>query len=162
MVEVDLDHQHADDLFLVAHGRSKEVTPLARGGAQAEKAPQAPGHGFAEIRPEGEIAPDEAVVFIPVGGGQGLATGVHQVHHFGAGLRADIAQQAIGRVQPALLLGARKGLAQGRQVAEDLRQHFVAVQGAQQVGDVEVEGLAVLPGQFAAVIALGQMFERPQ
>ena len=53
--------------------------------------------------------------------------------------------------------GAQRG-----QVAEDLRQHFIAVQGAQQVGDVEVEGLAILPGQFAAVIALGQVLQRPQ
>jgi hypothetical protein len=52
--------------------------------------------------------------------------------------------------------------AQGRQVAEDLRQYLIAMQGAQQVGDIEVEGLAVLAGQFAAVIALGQMLQRPQ
>ena len=36
------------------------------------------------------------------------------------------------------------------------------MQSAQQVGDVEVEGLTVLSGQFAAVVTLGQMFQRPQ
>ena len=49
-----------------------------------------------------------------------------------------------------------------RQVAEDLRQGFVAVQGAEQVGDVQVEGLAVLRGQFFLVIAFGQVMQGPQ
>ena len=162
VVEVDLDHQHADDFFAIAHGSGEEVAAFGGGRAQAEKAPEPPGHGFAEIRPEGKIAPDETVVFVPVGGGQGLARGVHQVHDFGAGLGADVFQQAVGvALGDAIVRRAEHG-AQGRQVAEDLRQHFITVQGAQQVGDVEVEGLTVLPGQFAAVVTLGQMLQRPQ
>ncbi|MNK83354.1 hypothetical protein D3C87_1031660 [compost metagenome] len=162
VVEVDLDHQHANDFFAVAHAGSEEVTALGGGRAQAEKAPEPPGHGFAEIRPEGKVAPDETVVFVPVGGGQGLAGGVHQVHDFGTGLGGDVFQQAVGIALGDAIVRCTEHGTQGRQVAEDLRQHFIAVQGTQQVGDVEVEGLTILTGQLAAVVTLGEMLQRPQ
>ncbi|MCY1411654.1 hypothetical protein D9M71_270440 [compost metagenome] len=162
VVEVDLDHQHPYDFFAIAYAGGEEVTALGGGGTQTKEAPEPPGHGFAEIRPEGKIAPDKAVVLVPVGGGQRLAGGVHQVHDFGTGLGGDIFQQAVGIALGDAIVRCTDNSAQGRQVTEDLRQHFIAVQGAQQVGDIEVEGLTILAGQFAAVIALGQVLQRPQ
>ncbi|MNK83296.1 hypothetical protein D3C87_1031010 [compost metagenome] len=162
VVEVDLDHQHADDFFAVAHGGSEEVAAFGRGRAETEKASEAPGHGFTEVRTEREIAADETIVFVPVRRRQRLPAGVHQVHDFGTGLCSDVLQQAIGVALADAVVWRAEYRAQGRQVAENLRQHFIAVQGAQQVGDVQIEGLAVLSGQFAAVIALGEMFQRPQ
>ncbi|MNV04276.1 hypothetical protein D3C71_945670 [compost metagenome] len=162
VVEVDFDHQYAGDLLAVPHGSGEKITAFGGRGAESEKAPEPPGHGFTEIRPEREIAPDETVVFVPVGSGQGLARGVHQVHDLGAGLGADVFQQAVGVALGDTIVRRTEHGAQGRQIAEDLRQHFVAVQRSQQVGDIKVEGLAVLPGQFAAVVTLGQMLQRPQ
>ncbi|MNP00837.1 hypothetical protein D3C76_926340 [compost metagenome] len=162
MVEVDLDHQHTGDFLALAHGSGEEVATFGRGSAQPEKPPESTRHGFAEVRPEGKVTANEAVVLVPVGGGQGLARGVHQVHDFGAGLGADVFQQTVGVALGDAIVRRAKHGAQGRQVAEDLRQYFITMQGAQQVGDVEIEGLAILPGQFAAVIALGQMLQRPQ
>ncbi|RMT83547.1 hypothetical protein ALP39_04901 [Pseudomonas marginalis pv. marginalis] len=162
VVQVDLDHQHADDLVTLAHGSGEEVTAFGRRCTQAEKPPQAPGHGFAEVGAEREVAPDKTVLFVPVRGGEGLAGGVHQVHHFHAGLGGDVLEQQVGVDLVGADVRRVQHGAQGGQVAEDLWQHFIAVQGAQQVGDVQVEGLAVLPGQFAAVIALGQVLQWPQ
>ncbi|CRM81216.1 hypothetical protein [Pseudomonas sp. 24 E 13] len=161
VVQVDLDHQHTDDFLIIAHGGGEEIAALGRGGAQPEKASQAPGHGFAEIGAKGKIAPYKAVLLIPVGRGEGLAGGVHQVHHLHPGLGGDILEQHVGIDQVGADLRRIQRGAQGRQVTEDLRQHFIAMQGAQQVGDVQVQGLTVLPGQFAAVVALGQVFQRP-
>lgn len=111
---------------------------------------------------KGKVAADEAVMFVPVRRRQGLARGVHQVHDFGAGLSADVFQQPVGVALGDTIVRCRQGRAQGRQFTENLRQHFVAMQGAQQVRDVEIKCLAVLSGQFAAVIPLGQMLQRPQ
>ena len=162
MIEVDLDHQHADFLVTVEHGCGKEIPAFARGGAQPEEAPQLAVHRFAEIRAKGEVAADKAVLFVPVGGGEGVAVGIHQVHHLGARLGADVIEQLVGVAEDLRVFRVCQQRAQGRQFAEDLRQHFIAMQRAQQVGDVEIQGLAILPGQLAAVIALGQMLQRPQ
>ncbi|MNM46543.1 hypothetical protein D3C81_574830 [compost metagenome] len=162
MVEVDLDHQRANNPVAVTHGSGKEVATLGRGGALAEEAPQAPGDGFTEVGTEGEVAANETVVFIPVGGGQGVAVGVHQVHDFGAGLGGDVLEQAVGVGQGFQAQRVGQHGAQGWQVAEDLRQGFVAVQGAEQVGHIEIEGLAVLPGQLVLVVALGEVLQWPQ
>jgi len=144
VVQIDLDHQHTHDTLAVAHGGSEEVAAFGRGGALAEKAPQMAGHGFDEVRTEREVTADEAVRFVPIGGGQGIATDVHQVHHFGAGLVDDVLEQAVGIGDGFEAERVGQHAAQRREVAEDLRQGFVAVQGAEQVGDVQVEGLAVL------------------
>ncbi len=111
MVEVDLDHQCAEVLLTVTHGGGKVVAALAGGGAETEEAPRAAGDGLAEIWAEGEIALDEGVGLFPVGGGQGLAVGVHQVDHVGAGLRADLIQQTVGAVAGALPVGLLQGQA---------------------------------------------------
>ncbi|MNM45773.1 hypothetical protein D3C81_567010 [compost metagenome] len=162
MVQVNLDHQHADDTFAVAHRGGEEVAALGRGGALAKEPPQVPSHGFVEIRPEGEVATDEAVLLVPIGGSQGVAVDVHQVHHLGPGLLDDVLEQAVGVGYRFQAQRIRQHPAQRRQVAEDLRQGFVAVQGAEQVGDVQVEGLAVLRGQFFLVVTFGQVMQGPQ
>ncbi len=162
VVEVDLDYQYANDAFTVTHCGGKEVAALGRRGALAEKAPQAAGHGFVEVGTEGEVAANEAVALVPVGGGQGVAADVHQVHHLGAGLLDDVLEQAVGVGHRFQTERVGQHSAQGRQVAEYLRQGFVAVQGTEQVGDVQVEGLAVLRGQFFLVVAFGQMVQGPQ
>jgi hypothetical protein len=46
VVEVDLDHQHADHPLTVVHGGGEEVAALGRRGALAEEAPQVAVHGF--------------------------------------------------------------------------------------------------------------------
>ncbi|MNQ75498.1 hypothetical protein D3C85_902980 [compost metagenome] len=101
-------------------------------------------------------------MFVPVGRCQGVASSVHQVHDFGAGLGADVFQETVGIALDDTVLRRPQYGAQGRQVAEDLWQDFVAVQGTQQVGDVEVQCLTILPRQFTAVITLGQMLKWPQ
>ncbi len=156
-VQVDLDHQRAERALAVLHRRGEVVAALAGGGAEAEEASLLTGDGLAEIRAKGEVAADEAVRLIPVRCGQGVAGGVHQVDHLGAGLLAQPGQQAIG-----CIVGLRAGrlvehAAQRRQVAEDRRQHLVTAQRAEQVGDVEVQSLPILLGQLAAVIALGEV-----
>ncbi|MNH03513.1 hypothetical protein D3C79_627780 [compost metagenome] len=162
VVEVDLDHQYANDAVTVMHGGGKEVAALGRRGALAEEAPQAAGHGFVEVGAEGEVAADEAVALVPVGGGQGVAADVHQVHHLGASLLDDVLEQAVGVCHRFQAERVGQHPAQRRQVAENLRQGFVAVQGTEQVGDVQVEGLAVLRGQFFLVVTFGQVMQGPQ
>ncbi|MNN61960.1 hypothetical protein D3C81_1772230 [compost metagenome] len=88
------------------------------------------GHGLVEVGAEGEVATDEAVVLVPVGGGQGIAADVHQVHHLGTGLLDDVLEQAVGVGHRFQAERVGQHTAQRRQVAEDLRQGFVAVQGA--------------------------------
>ena len=61
-----------------------------------------------------------------------------------------------------VVLGRGQGSTQGRQVAEQGGQHFIALKGAEQVGDEQVEGLAVALQQFFPVVALGQLLHRPQ
>ncbi len=164
MVQVDLDHQHADGLFIVVHGGAEVVAALAGGIAEAEEAsePALSFHGLAEVRPKGEVAPDEAVRVVPVGGGQRGAFQVHQVDHIGTGLPVQLLQQAIGAVAHRRLFGAMQSGAQRGQVTEDARQYFVAAQDAQQVGDIEIERLAILFDQLVAVITLGQLLQRPE
>ncbi|MNJ34341.1 hypothetical protein D3C77_290490 [compost metagenome] len=162
MVQVDLDHQRADDLFPVTDRSGKVVTALGGGRALAEKPPQAPGNGFAVVRPEREVAGDETVALVPVRGRQGVAVGVQQVHDFGAGLGGDVLEQAIGVGQGFEPQRVGQHCPQGRQVAKDLRQGFIAVQGTEQVGHVQVEGLAVLAGQFLLVVAFGKVLQGPE
>ncbi|MCY1390748.1 hypothetical protein D9M71_55710 [compost metagenome] len=162
MVQVDLDHQHADDVFAIAHRCSKEVAALARGGAQAEEAPEPASGSFSEIRAEGEVTADKTVGLVPVGGSQGIALHIHQVHDLCTGLGSDVLQQTVGIGQRLDLQGCGQHGTQGRQVAKDLRQDFIAVQGAEQVGDIQVQRLPVLLDQFVAVIAFGQVLQRPQ
>ncbi|MCY1178542.1 hypothetical protein D9M73_188950 [compost metagenome] len=162
VVEIDLDHQHPDDPLAVPHGRGKEVAALGRGGALAEEAAQVASHGFVEVGAEGEVSADEAVVLVPIRGGQGVAADVHQVHHLGTGLLHDVLEQAVGVGHRFQAERVGQHATQRRQVAENLRQGLVAVQGAEQVGHIQVEGLAVLRGQFFLVIAFGQVMQGPQ
>ena len=162
MVEVDLDHQHAEDAALVAHGGAEVVTALAGGGAEAEETPQATLHGLTKIGAEGEVAVDEAVFLVPVGSCKRIALRVHQVDHVGAGLVAQAFEQAIGIVPHGRCFGLLQDCSQSWQVAEDARQYLVAVQRAEQVGDIEIEGLTVLLGQLVAVVALGELLQRPE
>ncbi|MNS81805.1 hypothetical protein D3C72_1155270 [compost metagenome] len=162
VVQVHLDHQDADDPLAVAHRAGEEVAALARGSAEAEEAPLLAGQGLTEIGAEGEIAADEAVGLIPVGGAEGQAGGAHQVDHVGAGFQPDFGQQAVGLGLEAGVLRLGQQGAQGRQVGQDGRQHLVAAQRAQQIGDVEVQGLAILLGQGLAVVALAEVLQRPE
>ena len=114
VVQVDLHHQHADDGIAVTHRGGEEVAALGRGGAQAEEPAEAPGHGFAEIRTEGKVAPDKAVLFVPVGRGEGLAGGVHQIHHLYPGLGGDVLEQLVGIDQVGADVGRAQCSAQGR------------------------------------------------
>ncbi|MNE04573.1 hypothetical protein D3C80_971100 [compost metagenome] len=90
MVQIDLDHQHADDVFAVAHGCGEKVAAFSRGGTQAEEAPEPAGDSLPEIRAKGEVTADEAVGFVPIGRGQGIAFHIHQVHDLCAGLGRDV------------------------------------------------------------------------
>jgi len=162
VVEVDLDHQCADIVVVLAHRVGEVVTALAGRCTQAEEASQTPGQSFTKIRAKGEIAGDEAVGFVPVGGGQGDAARVHQIDHVGAGLALHAGQQAVGVVQRDRVFGGVQGGAQARQIAKNLRQHFVAAQRAEQVGHIQIEGLPVLLDQHFAVVALGQEVDGPQ
>ena len=162
MVEIDLDHQYAERAFRVTDGRREEVAALARGVAQSEKASQAALHGFAEVRAEGEVAFDEGVFRRPVGGSQGATIRRHQVDHIRAGLPLQSGQQTVGLVSPCRILGRQQGRTEHRQLAEDGRQHFETTQRAQQVGDIQVERLAILLGQLLAVMALNHSLQRPQ
>ena len=127
VVEVDLDHHHAEHSRALAHRGGKEVAALAGGGAEAEEASGTTLDGFAEIRAVGEIALDEAVGAVPVGGGQGLAVGTHQVDHVGTGLLLQATEQAVGLVAQVIVVTLLQQLAQGRQLAEDRWQHLVTV-----------------------------------
>ncbi len=161
VIQIDLDHQHAEHLVAVAHRRAEVVAALAGGGAEAEEAPKTPFHGLAEVGAEGEVAIDEAVFLVPVGSGQGVAVGRHQVDHVGAGLVAQALEQPVGVVADLGRVLLQHG-AQGGQVTEDARQHLVAVERAEQVGDVQVQGLTVLFGQLVAVVTLGELLQRPE
>ena len=90
VIKVDLDHQYTDFLVAVCDGGGKKVAALARRCAQPEEAPQLALHRFAEIGAKGEVTTNEAVFFVPVGRGQRVAVGVHQVHDLSAGLSADV------------------------------------------------------------------------
>ena len=160
--QVDLDHQHPEDLLAIAYRGAKVVAAFAGRGAEPEEAPQPALHGLPEVRAKGEVAADEAVLGIPVGGRQGHAAGIHQIDDVGAGAPLQLLEQAVGLVLHRRYLGVLQRRTQLGQVAENARQHFVAVQRAEQVGDVEVEGLPVLFGQLVAVIALGQLLQRPE
>ncbi|RMR66291.1 hypothetical protein ALP80_05490 [Pseudomonas savastanoi pv. fraxini] len=162
VVQVDLDHQHADHPITIAHRACKEVATFGRRSAKAEEAPGSARQRINEIGPEGKVSADEAVLLFRVRGGQGQAVGVHQVHDVGTGLARYLAEQTIGVFQGGDVARCGQCAAQGGQVAENLRQGFITVQGAEQVGDVQVQGLAVLVGQHAAVITFGQMLQRPQ
>ncbi|MNN05109.1 hypothetical protein D3C81_1178610 [compost metagenome] len=162
VVEVDLDHQHAEHLVTVAHRGGEEVAALARGGAEAEELAGTPGQRLAEVRPEGEVAPDEGVGLAPVGRRQGQAGRVHQVDHVGAALFAHALEQLVGGADAVGVFRGAQGTAQRRQVAEDVRQRLVAAQGAAQVGDVQLEGLCALLGHLLTEVARGQMLDRPQ
>ncbi len=160
--EIDLHHQHADDPRAFLHRAGEVVAALDRGGAQAEEARQAALHGLAIIGAEGEVAVDETVRLGPVGGDLGGAVRLQQVDHVGAGASADVGQRLVGDLLQQRVARLLQGLAQHRQAAEDLRQFFVAAQRAEQVGDVEVERLAVLLGQLLAVVALGEILQGPE
>jgi len=146
----------------VTHRAGEKVATFGRGRAEAEEPPGSARPRIDEIGPEREVSANETVLVIRVGGRQGQAVCVHQVHDIGTGLTRDFAEQTVGVYQGRCVARCRQCGAQGRQVAEDLRQGFVTVQGAEQVGDVQVQGLAVLIGQHVAVITFGQMLQRPQ
>ena len=161
VVQIDLHHQHAERLAAVVQGGGKVVAALAGGVAQAEETPQVAVHGFAKVRPKGEVAPDEAVLLVPVGRRQGQALAVHQIDRVGAGLLLQTLEQMAGLLRP-LVLRTEQCAAQHRQVAENARQRLVAAQDAQQVGDIQIQRLAVLLGQLGAVMAFSQMMQRPE
>ena len=162
MVEVDLDHQYAKLLVVYLNRCGKVVAAFSGGRALAEKAPELALHRFAEIGAEGKVTSDKTIAFIPVRRRNSVTMSIHQVHDFSAGLAGDFTEQLIGFTQGLRAFRVSQQLAQVRQLAQNLRQHLIAMQRAQQVGHVQVERLAVLPGQFAAVIALGQVLQRPQ
>lgn len=105
---------------------------------------------------------DEGVFRRPVGGRQGATIRRHQVDHISAGLPLQSGQQTVGLVSPCRILGRQQGRTEHRQLAEDGRQHFETTQRAQQVGDIQVERLAILFGQLLAVMALNHPLQRPQ
>lgn len=162
VIKVDLDHQCADIVVVLVHWVGKVVTALAGRCTQAEEASQAPGQRFTKIRAKGEVAGDEAVGLVPVGGGQGDAAIIHQVDHVGTGLPLDARQQAIGGVQCGRVFGRVQGCAYTWKITENLRQHLVTTQRTEQVGHIQIEGLPVLLDQYFAVVALGQEVDRPQ
>ena len=162
VIQVYLDHQYAELFIAFGHRGGKVIAALAGRSAQAEKAPQLAVHCFAEVRTKSKVASDKAVGLVPVRRRHCVAIGINQVHDLGAGLAVDLREQLIGRAQGVRVFRVGQRITQRGQFAQNLWQHLITVQRAQQVGHVQVEGLAVLPGQFAAVIALGQVLQRPQ
>ncbi|RMO94322.1 hypothetical protein ALQ31_05608 [Pseudomonas amygdali pv. morsprunorum] len=162
VVQINLDHQYADDPLTITHRAGKKVTTFGRGRAEAEEPPGSARPCINEVGPEREVSANEAVLLLRVRGRQGQAVCVHQVHDIGTGLTRDFAEQTVGVRQGGCVARRRQCGAQSRQVAENLWQGFVTVQGAEQVGDVQVQSLAVLIGQHVAVIPFGQVFQRPQ
>ncbi|MNZ13559.1 hypothetical protein D3C78_304620 [compost metagenome] len=105
---------------------------------------------------------DETIGLIPVGGGLGEAVGAHHIDDVGAGALADFCELAVGCRASRFVAGVLEGGLQDGQASENGGEIFIAVQCAQQVGDVEVEGLTVLLGELLAVVALGEVVEGPE
>ncbi|MNO88937.1 hypothetical protein D3C76_804050 [compost metagenome] len=160
--QVHLDHQHAEQPVALAHLAGEEVATPVRRRPQPEEPRQLAAQRFLVVGAEGEVVADEGVRLVPVGCGLGHAVREHQVDHVGAGAFTDFRQLAVGRGLRFLAGGLLQGCPQGRQLAQDRRQVLIAPQRAEQVGDVEVEGLPVLLGQFFAVVAVGEVVEGPE
>ncbi|KRV73434.1 hypothetical protein AO738_28125 [Pseudomonas citronellolis] len=160
--QVQLDHQHAQQSVGIPDFAGEVVAAPVGGGAEAEEARRFTLDRVLVVGAEGEVAADEAVRLVPVGGGLGLPVGAHQVDDVGTGALADVRQAGVRRVPGFQVFGLPQGGSQRRQFAEDRRQVLVATQRAEQVADVEVEGLLVLLGKSFAVVALGEVVKRPE